>query len=37
MNAESSAFKNGEHKSESASAIDRAITPLKVVELIKML
>jgi len=29
MNAELPPFKNGEHNSESASTIDRDITPLK--------
>ena len=30
MNAEMPPFKNGEHNSESASTIDRVITPLKL-------
>jgi len=31
MNAELHPFKNGEHNSESASTIDRVITPLKII------
>jgi len=31
MNAELPSFKNGKHNSESASTIDRAITPLMLI------
>jgi len=34
MNAELPPFKNGEHNSESASILDRVITPLNKVMLV---
>ena len=37
MNAELPLFKNGEHNSESASTIDRVITPLKVCTIFSLL